>query len=275
MKLEECIIIAILLWIILLVILRFFSIKEGSLQKRYQIGKSMTIGTRQMQEDQYAVCYTAHGLLGVLADGMGKKYGGKIAGKIAVETFKKIFTSYNAFDNPVYFFNRAFHQANKEILKQIDEGRGGASLAAVVLKEQQLYYAVVGNVKIAVFRNDNLVPVSAGHTVNILAEQGYYEGNLTREDALTLLDNHRLYNYLGQDGFKDIEIFDTSIQLQPKDIVVIMSDGVYEGLDWKEIEEVLAEKKKCQDKAFDIIERINAITQKDKDNASILLIEQT
>lgn len=275
MRLEECIIIVILIWTLGLIILRLFTINEGKVQKRYRIGKSMTIGSRQLQEDQYSVCYTAHGLMGVLADGMGKEYGGKVAARIAVETFKKIFTSYNAFDNPVYFFNRAFHQANKDILNQLDEGRGGASVAAVVLKENELYYAVVGNVKIAVFRGGNLVPVSAGHTVNVLAEQEYYEGNLTKEDALSLLENHRLYNYIGQDGFKDIEIFDTPIRLRQKDIVAVMSDGIFEELDWKEIEEVLAEKKKCQDKAYDIIERINTSTKKDKDNASILLIEQT
>lgn len=275
MKFEEFIIIVILIWILLLILLRFFTMREGRVQKRYRIGKSMTIGTRQIQEDQYGVCYTAHGLLGVLADGMGKGYGGKAAVNIAVETFKKLFAGYNAFDHPLYFFNRAFHDANREILNQLDEGRGGASVAAVVLKDKELYYATAGSVKIAVFRNGSLFPVTSGHTVNVLAEKKYYQGNLTREEALQMLNNHRLYNYLGQDGFKEIELFDTPVPLKDKDIVAVMSDGVYEGLDWKEIEEVLAERKKCQDKAFDIIERINMSSKKDKDNASVLLIEQT
>ena len=88
-----------------------------------------------------------------------------------------------------------------------------------------------------------------------------------------MLENRRLYNYLGQDGFQEIEFFDTPVFLKEKDIVVLMSDGIYEGMDWKTIEEALAGKKKCQQKAFDIIEVINAGNRKDKDNASIVLVE--
>lgn len=88
-----------------------------------------------------------------------------------------------------------------------------------------------------------------------------------------MLENRRLYNYLGQDGFQEIEFFDTPVLLKEKDIVVLMSDGIYEGMDWKTIEEALAGKKKCQQKAFDIIEVINAGNRKDKDNASIVLVE--
>lgn len=53
---------------------------------------------------------------------------------------------------------------------------------------------------------------------------------------------------------------------------MLMSDGVYEGMDWKIIEELLAGRKKCQQKAYGIIEEINAGGRKDKDNASIVLV---
>lgn len=99
------------------------------------------------------------------------------------------------------------------------------------------------------------------------------EGTITREEALKMLENKRLYNYLGQDGFKDIEFFDAPVRLKEKDIVVLMSDGLYEGMEWKAIEELLAGKKKCQQKAYEIIEMINAGNRKEKDNASIVLVE--
>ena len=44
-------------------------------------------------------------------------------------------------------------------------------------------------------------------------------------------------------------------------------------MEWKEIEELLTGKKKCQQKAYDIIEVINASNRKEKDNASIVLVE--
>ena len=49
------------------------------------------------------------GLVAVLADGMGKAYGARIASRTAVETFLDLFRDYNAFDNPQYYFRKSFH----------------------------------------------------------------------------------------------------------------------------------------------------------------------
>jgi len=237
------------------------------------IGKSMTIGSREVQEDQVAAMETAAGTMAVLADGAGQAYGGRIASKIAVETCIDIFKDYNAFNNPQYYFRKAYNCANKEILKALgDERRGSASVGCVLICQGFLYYALVGNVKICVYREGNLVPVSSGHTVAVLAERKFHEGTISREDALTLLENQRLYNYLGQDGFRDIEFFDAPIHLKRGDIVVLMSDGVYDLLNFKEVEGILGNADKCQKKAYDIIELVNQNSSELKDNASIVLL---
>lgn len=247
---------------------------SGVQAKKYvDIGKSMTIGSREVQEDQVAAMETAAGIMAVLADGAGQAYGGRIASKIAVETCMDIFKDYNAFNNPQYYFRKAYNCANKEILKALgDERRGSASVGCVLICQGFLYYALVGNVKICVYREENLVPVSSGHTVAVLAEQKFHEGTISREDALTLLENRRLYNYLGQDGFRDIEFFDTPVRLKRGDIVVLMSDGIYDLLDFKEVERILGNGNGCQEKAFEIIELVNRNNSELKDNASIVLL---
>lgn len=259
--------------ILLLATIRFFSREKGKVMKRFRVGKAMTIGTRQVQEDDYGICQSREGFLAVLADGMGKNYGGRISSRIAVDTMKDMFVQYQSSENPVYFFRKSFHIVNKEILKHLDDGRGGASMGVILIKDNCLYYAVAGNVKIAVFRRESLIPVTTGHTIDMLVEDRFMEGVITREEALKMLENKRLYNYLGQDGFKEIEFFDTPIRLKEKDIVVLMSDGFYEGLEWKTIEAQLSGKKKCQQKAFEMIEMINAGSRKEKDNASVILVE--
>lgn len=242
-------------------------------EKAPDTGRSMTIGGREVQEDQTGCAETAAGILAVLADGAGKAYGGRIASRIAVDTCMDIFKDYNAFHNPQYFFRKAFHRANKEILKALgDDSRGSASLGCAMVREGFLYYAVVGNVKIGVYREGNLVPVSSGHTVAVLAEQKFREGTISREDALKLLENKRLYNYLGQDGFRDIELFDAPVRMKQGDIVVLMSDGVYGLLGTREIETVLGGAGSCQQKAYDIIELVNQNPKEEKDNASIVLL---
>ena len=248
----------------------------GGGARRYHgpdVGSSMTIGGREVQEDYVGTLATPAGLLAVLADGMGKTYGARIASRTAVETCLDLFRDYNAFDNPQYYFRKAFHAANRAILRELgDEGYGAASVGAAMIQDNWLFYAAVGNVKLCVYRGGDLVPVSAGHTLDVLAEEHFQTGKLSREDALAMLENHRLYNYLGQDGFKDIEIFDRPIALQKGDIIVLMSDGLYELIPWKEIEDVLAGGEDCQSMAYALFEKVNQNTAEDRDNASIILI---
>ena len=275
MEREEIVILAIYLFIFLLTAVRFLfpARAAGRVMRRFRVGRAMTIGTRQVQEDNYGICQGPDAFLAVLADGMGKSYGGKVSSRIAVETLKDMFTCYQSAENPAYFFQRSFRMANTAILDELDDGRGGASVGAVLIRDNQLYYAVAGNVKVAVYRKGGLVPLSTGHTIDMLAEGKFMEGTITRQQALELLENKRLYNYIGQDGFEEIEFFDTPVRLKEKDIVVLMSDGLYEGTDWKRIEELLAGRGKLQQKAYEIIEAVNTGIQKEKDNASIVLVE--
>ncbi|MDR2889653.1 MAG: SpoIIE family protein phosphatase [Lachnospiraceae bacterium] len=274
MSIAEITVLAVMVLTFILIMIRCFGVREGRVIKRYQVGKAMTIGKRQVQEDYCGISRTTQGLLAVLADGMGRNYGGKIASKITVNTIETIFTAVNAFENPIYFFKRALYAANREILKELDEGHGGASVAVTVIQDDKLYYALVGNVKVAIYRDGCLVPLSNGHTFDVLAEAQYYRGELTREDAQGLLKSRRLYNYLGQDGFGDIEFFDTPVALESKDVVVIMTDGVFEGTTWREIEECVGHPKTCQARAAEIMELIHHANKKEQDNASIILIEQ-
>lgn len=105
----------------------------------------------------------------------------------------------------------------------------------------------------------------------MLAQDKYVEGVLTREDALSMLQEKRIYNYLGRDGFKEIQFYDKPVRLQEGDVVSVFSNGMQESVTWKEMEDCLARKKSCKRMAFDLVELVN---QKKgyKDNASVILI---
>ena len=60
--------------------------------------------------------------------------------------------------------------------------------------------------------------------------------------------------------------------LRRGDIVALMSDGVYDLLPWRDIEDILAHGQDCQRMAFEITERVNTIAAEDKDNASVILV---
>ena len=146
-----------------------------------------------------------------------------------------------------------------------------AAVSTVMIQGGFLFYGIVGNVKIAVFRNGELISLGTGHTVDVLAQDKYAQGVLTREDALSMLQKKRIYNYLGRDGFKEIQFYDKPIRLQKEDVVAIFSNGMQESVTWKEMEECLSQKRSCKRIAFDLVEMVNQ-KKGDKDNASVILI---
>lgn len=248
--------------------------KEGKKQNNStEMAGSLTIGTREVQEDCFCCQENRNFYMLALADGMGEPYGGRIAARTAIQTVADLFESYNALDNPMYFFRKSFHTANKEILKVLDNGaKGTASLSSAIVYQNQLFYGVVGNVKVAVYRKGTLVELSAGHTIARLAREKFTKGTLTRAEAVELLENQRLYHYLGQDGYHDLELFDTPVRLILGDIVVLMTDGIYDLLTASEMEEVLGRNQSCQQMAYAITELVNTNPKEEKDNAGIVLL---
>jgi len=87
-----------------------------------------------------------------------------------------------------------------------------------------------------------------------------------------MLQEKRIYNYLGRDGFKEIQFYDKPIRLQEEDVVAIFSNGMHESVTWKEMEDCLSQKKRCRRMAFDLVELVNQ-KKGDKDNASVVLIK--
>lgn len=274
MEAPQWIILSLVLILLILIMIRIRAGWAERYTDGYDTGMSMTIGSREVQEDCYVLRQREEGLLAVVADGMGKQYGGKVAANIAVETFQQLFDSWQPFENPNYYFKKAFFSANRRILNAVEESRGSASVAAILIQDHKMYYATVGNVKIGICRNRDLVPVTSGHTIDILAREQYHQGKLTREDAIALLEEHRLYNYVGQDGFREIEYFDEPVTLKKNDQVVLMSDGIYDTISWKEIEQTLEQKQSSQQKAFWLTEKVNQDNRADKDNASVIILER-
>ena len=264
---------------ILCVIIIFFNfLRELELEKNTgskkfsPIGMASTLGTREVQQDYFGSKNLNSATLMLLADGNGEN--GDLAAKMAVDTFRDLFNDANIIGKPQYFFQRAANAANKKITNTLEERQGETSLAAVLIDRSKFFYMLVGNSRVAVFRNGDLIPVSEGQTVDVLARQRYYEGKISKSETLSLLNEHRLYNVLGRDEFQDIEIFDKPISIQENDLIILMSEGIFNTLSWSEIEDVLDKKILPQEAAREIVSRVNRSPHVSKENASILIYRQ-
>ena len=239
---------------------------------KYEIGAASTLGTRTIQQDYFGVKENQGVMLMLLADGTGAD--GEVAAKLAIDTFRDLFEDSNATFKPQYFFRRAANAANKKIVNTLEERQGETSLAAVLLNGAQFFYSVVGNCRVAVFRNGDLIPVSEGQTVDVLARHSYNEGKISKQETLNLLNKHRRYNVLGQDSFEEIEIYSKPPELLPNDLIVIMSEGIFNTLRWVEIENILDKKSSAQSTADEIIELVKNSPMVFKDNATVLICRQ-
>ncbi|MBW1798702.1 MAG: Stp1/IreP family PP2C-type Ser/Thr phosphatase [Deltaproteobacteria bacterium] len=117
------------------------------------IGSATHVGMKR-QENQD--CHAWHspeegskkGILLALADGMGGRYGGSTASKIAVDVL--IETYYKDMSHSIpESLEKAFHKANEEVVAKgntdINLAGMASTLTAVVLKPDKMYYAHVGD----------------------------------------------------------------------------------------------------------------------------------
>lgn len=229
------------------------------------------IGKKEIKEVCSEVVSSKDATLAVLADGIGKNEAGRISSEIAVKMFTKLFLNQAIIEKIDYFFRSTFVKTNSEILKRIESDQGGTSVASVIIRDEFLYYASVGDSVIAVFRNKELIKVNDGHTVNVLAKKAFYEGSIDKEKALMALKQGKLVYYLGQETFENIEIYETPIKLQSGDIVVLMNRGLHKGVSWITLEQIISEKRELKI----ISEKIMAVAKqkaRNKENSSSVVL---
>lgn len=266
------VILFLIMLVIILIVIRILLLARHQKSSRLdQYGYGTSLGSRDVQTDCGYVGEYADGMIGILVDGRGRYRSGIQASTITLETIRDVCDMGDHFHNPQYLFQKSFHLANHRVLEQLEDGFAEVSVAMALIKHRTLYYALVGNVRIYVFRSGQLIPITEGHTVDVLAKKRYQQGNLTKQTTISLLREHRLYNYIGQDGFHEIELFDQPIQLMVLDIVVFLSDGIYDTIPHDTLEHILQQRKSCKQKISELLQSFERVSG-EKDNASAILI---
>jgi serine/threonine protein phosphatase PrpC len=254
-----------------LIIIRI-SIGNTNKKKKIDFGYSKTPGNRQVNADDIDWAYHNDQLLFAIADGLGPGDKSALAAKTAVHIMARVFEQTGVSDNPAYFFINSFKGVNSTILRYIPDSSAGASLLGAVIKDNLLYYALAGNCKISVFRNRNLYDLSEGHTFDVLARRAFQKKEITRLDALEAVKENRLYNFVGKDGFKDLEMFDTPVTLKKGDIVILMTDGIYEFCAEGELEEILSTNASSNEIAKRITDTLDENNHPEQDNAAVIVV---
>lgn len=236
-------------------------------------GMAQTTGNRDVQADAMDISITAAGKLAVMADGIGKENTGRVCAGLAVREFMEAFSFYKAIHNPEYFFERTMYSVHMNMQKVLEERHGGASVGVVLLKEGRLYYAMAGQIKIAMLRNGELIPLSEGQTISVLAQRAYKDGKISRQETIWSMEDEGVWNYVGKDGFHQMEVCEIPVELKKGDLVVMMTKGIFEDVSYAELEKILISPAlTAQEKADRIIRRAEWSDDQDKENGSIMVL---
>lgn len=233
---------------------------------------SQTTGGKEIQADIAGIQTNNAGTLAILSDGIGKANTGKVCAQIAVDTLLDRYQPCHVLNNPEYFFKTSFREASQRIQRTIGERRGGTCLAAVFVNRGSMHYGLAGDIRIALFRNQELIPISKGQTLNVLALNAYQEGILSKPETIWTMEEKRVWNYLGIDGFHEIEIGERPIRLKPGDVVVLATKGIFEAVSWAEMEDILLKDLTLKEKADGIVMESEKKNGREKENGSVLLL---
>lgn len=203
-------------------------------------------GTRKYQQDNcFAEVRDLCGIA-VLCDGMGGMNGGEQASALAVNFFAEDFRKAQPIKDIPGFLNREARKLDRMVAELKDEqGRrmnAGTTLVAVIVTGNHLYWLSVGDSRMYLIRNENMVCMTAAHNYKSMLQEklssgqidiDYYNSEISQGEALT--------SYLGLGNLTLIDGNTEPFELWEDDILLLCSDGLYKTLTDEQIRALINE----------------------------------
>ncbi len=212
-----------------------------------QVGKLHAQGARQGQQDCFSVSpedlWESHGLLAVVADGMGGLEDGDQVSQTAVSAVVQSFLTLSPETDPQRQLLALLQSANAAVnylLGPSRIGQCGSTLVAGLLLQDFFYFVSVGDSRVCLFRNGSLVQLNREHIYRRELELRAVNGEGTLDEAASHPRASGLTSFLGMGQIRWADVPDEPVRVQPGDRFVLMSDGVYNALTSEELCQALS-----------------------------------
>lgn len=288
--------ISILMAMILTVVILMIIKKMGSSHKtqsvfseyplfdEVDIGASKNIGARDYQQDSYAIPETysrdeheSKGHLCVLCDGMGGLSGGDIASSVCSE--KLMVDYYAAYqDNIGEFFRNKIEELDEIVYTLKDKNgnalRAGTTLVSCLIKNNKLYWASVGDSRIYLIRDKQIVQLTRDHNYALELANRVQKGQMSVDEAMNHPDRDGLISFVGRGKINILDLESEGIELQKGDIALMCSDGLYGSLSLCEMIDILNEHRSRMSLAAHVL--VTTVFDKNyarQDNMSVVVMK--
>lgn len=213
---------------------------------------AQAIGKRQRQEDSFAFSnfndpdtFLLKGYLAIVADGMGGMSNGKEASQLAVLAFLECYqNSDDTFDTPELLQN-CVQYANEKVrntaIEKNLEDKMGSTLIAASIKKDALYWVSVGDSRIYLYRNPELIQLTEDHQYAKFLYREVLDGNMTKAEADSHPQKNALTSFLGLPFLSEIDMNVKPLTLERGDTILLCSDGLHGFVTDEEIAKILQE----------------------------------
>ena len=236
---------------------------------------------RKINEDSYLIAADLG--LYVIADGMGGHKAGDVASCMIVETMEDYWRKVKGGQPPPFLepiekdiSDLAKHLVNSILLSNImvheaqkkpQYHKMGSTVAALILEEDSIWAANVGDSRIYLFHQGRLVQVSEEHSLE--TEQKAL-GMIVSDSAARSRINNILTRAIGLE--KSVNVFITPIRPEVGDIVLMCSDGLTNSMSESGITAVIDDFSISLERKNDILID-QAKRGGGRDNISVILLE--
>ena len=189
------------------------------------------LGNRKNNQDRCLVIHKQHTSLLAVADGMGGHPRGELAAQVAVDTLREHFEQQGSvISDPAGFLRKAIHSAHLSILTTGNAENPPVNprtvCIACVIQGNQMWWAHVGDSRLYLLRDGNVVQQTQDHTP---LQELLARGEISKEDARQHPMRHNVSRCLG--GSSNLpKVTLSSTVLQKNDTIVLCSDGLWAAL---------------------------------------------
>ncbi|MCI8371747.1 MAG: serine/threonine-protein phosphatase [Lachnospiraceae bacterium] len=247
------------------------------------IGSSSVIGSRSEQQDailadkDYAYIQNKR-VIAVLCDGMGGLNGGAAASQIASAVVYQEFLKWRDEGNLPGFFRDVIPKIDREVrLLENEDGtpmRAGTTLVSVIIQEDQLYWASVGDSHIYIIRDGKMLCITEEHNYMKLLREKVMRGEITEEEMYQNPQKEALISYIGMGGVRCVDLNYKPLQLLEDDYIVLCSDGLYRTVEEKEMKEIIySSKDDVREAAVKLTDCALSKGKRNQDNTSVVVIK--
>ena len=209
---------------------------------QFSVYQQSHIGGRKVNQDRMGYSYTRDALLLVLADGMGGHLRGEMAATIMLQTISALFqeqaTPY--VKQPGRFLEAAFLAAHHAIHRYRAEHTlpetPRTTVVACLIQHNTAIWAHCGDSRLYWMRRGQVLGRTRDHShIEHLITQGLAKPS----ERASHPDRNKLYNCVGASSLPKVEVANQA-SLQPGDVLLLCSDGLWAMLPDDEIAHRLA-----------------------------------